>query len=81
MKYALVFAIAVALGGCDNAAETDRTLRAAGFTEIVVTGWAPMACGKDDTWSTGFTAKNPNGRHVSGVVCCGLIFKSCTIRF
>lgn len=28
-----------------------------------------------------FVAKNPQGKPVSGVVCCGLAFKACTVRW
>lgn len=38
-------------------------------------------CGDDDTFSTGFKAKNVNGKVVQGVVCSGLIFKNSTIRW
>lgn len=72
---------ALLLASCGNDEETVRTLRAAGYTQARSTGWEPMSCGKDDTWSTGFVAVNPAGQRVRGVVCCGLVFKGCTIRF
>jgi len=59
---------------CTNDDDTVRTLKIAGYTDISITGWAPMSC-------SGVTALNPLGKPASGVVCCGLVFKSCTIRF
>jgi hypothetical protein len=52
-----------------------------GFTKIETTGWQPFTCSEGDFSSTGFRATNSQGRRVSGVVCCGLIMKNCTIRF
>lgn len=69
------------LTSCGNDSDTIRTLRSAGYTDIRSTGWEPFSCGQDDTWSTGFSAVNPVGKRVTGVVCCGLVFKGCTIRF
>jgi hypothetical protein len=57
-----------------------NTLEAQGFTDIQVGGYQWGACGRDDYYSTKFTAANPQGRRVSGVVCCGN-YKGCTIRF
>lgn len=31
-------------------------------------------------FQTGFVAKNPAGKRVEGVVCCGVL-KACTVRF
>jgi hypothetical protein len=69
------------LPACANESDSRDALQKAGFTQIEITGWEPFSCGKDDSWSTGFRATNPQGQKVDGVVCCGLVFKSCTIRF
>ena len=29
---------------------------------VTITGWNPLACGKDDTYTTGFIAINPQGK-------------------
>lgn len=58
-----------------------ETLRKSGYTDIELTGWSPFKCDEKDTFSSGFRAKNSNGSTVEGVVCCGLIFKGCTVRF
>lgn len=47
----------------------ENTLRSMGYTNIQTNGYSMFGCGKDDTFSTKFTAQNPiNGKHVSGVV-------------
>lgn len=69
------------LVSCSDEDASRRTLKAAGFTDIQITGWEPWGCGEDDTFTTGFRAKNPKGAPVSGVVCCGMMGKGCTIRF
>lgn len=82
----IVFILLLTLVGlttpsCTDEDATKTALRKAGFTDVAVTGWKIFSCGEDDTYSTGFEAKNPNGDVVTGVVCCGLIVKACTIRF
>lgn len=64
---------------CSTSEPSRRTLSDAGYTEISITGWSPFSCG-DDFFSTGFKATNILGKRVGGVVCCGLVLKSCTIR-
>ena len=78
---AVSLAALVAAVACTDESAAVRTLKAQGFTDVHVTGWSPLSCGKDDTTSTGFTAKNVRGETVEGVVCCGLVFKNCTVRF
>ena len=58
-----------------------NALYSAGYTDVALTGYAYFGCGKDDTFATGFRAKNPQGNRVEGVVCCGFVGKGCTIRF
>ena len=65
---------------CTDEANTERTLKAHGFTQIRTTGYEPFACSEDDTFKTGFSAKNPAGDYVQGTVCCGWM-KNCTVRF
>lgn len=79
MKRYLLLILATA--SCMAPDRTRATLRKAGFEDVRVTGYEPLACGKDDWYSTGFSGKNSKGQHVSGVVCCGLLTKQCTIRF
>jgi hypothetical protein len=69
------------LSSCTNEPDTVKTLQSVGFTDIKTTGYEFFACSQDDVYHTGFIAKNSRGEIVSGVVCCGLLFKGCTIRF
>ena len=73
--------LALFLISCSAPDMSRETLRKAGFTDIEITGWELWSCGKDDTWSTGFKAKNPQGLVVEGTVCCGMVVKDCTVRF
>ncbi len=66
---------------CTDESGARKALNAQGFSDIEITGWDALSCGKDDTSSTGFRAKNVKGERVEGVVCCGLLFKNCTVRF
>lgn len=66
---------------CTDESATIRTLHAAGFSEISTTGYSFFQCGDDDTFHTGFHAKNPRGEWVDGTVCCGMMTKGCTVRF
>lgn len=79
-KIAKIAFAAVLLSACTAEADTVRTLKASGYSNISTTGFEMFACGEHDNFSTGFTATNPAGQRVSGVVCCGLL-KSCTVRF
>jgi len=70
----------LALWGCAAEEASARALRAHGFTHIELDGYAWTGCSDSDIYSTSFTATNPQGEVVSGVVCCGLV-KDCTVRF
>lgn len=81
MNWCVPLVLAVALSGCFSSPdEARRVLRQEGYTEVEVTGLAPLSCGHGDKMRTGFKAKNIAGNHVEGVVCCGLVFKACTVR-
>lgn len=80
MKDMQLVVLALLLGACTNEHDSRHALEAQGFTEIELTGYVWAACGEDDVFSTGFTAVNPAGRPVDGVVCCGAL-KSCTVRW
>ena len=66
---------------CTDEPLAGRTLRQAGFKPVYFTGYNAFACGESDYYATGFVAENARGDIVSGTVCCGLIFKGCTIRW
>lgn len=67
------------LSSCTDAAASTRALTDEGYTEVEITGYDYFGCSKDDTFHTGFRAKNVKGVVVTGVVCCGIL-KSCTVR-
>lgn len=79
-KIIMAFAF-IALSGCTDAPEAQRTLKGMGFTDIETTGYRFIGCSHDgDAWKTGFVATGPTGSRVSGVVCSGA-FKGATVRF
>ena len=65
---------------CTDESGSREALQKAGFTDIEMDGHSWMGCSEEDTFSTSFRAKNPQGFPVEGAVCCGW-FKKCTIRF
>lgn len=71
---------AALVAGCTNPSAAKHALSKAGYTEIQTGDYDWFACGSSDFYSTKFTAKNPIGQSVNGVVCTGL-FKRSTIRF
>ncbi|CUK21996.1 hypothetical protein [Achromobacter xylosoxidans] len=79
MKRILIVAVAL-LAGCTNADDATRALKAAGYTEIKITGYRWFGCSKDDSVHTGFEAVGRDGAKVSGVVCGEIFFKGNTIR-
>ncbi len=78
----VVFGILVVLMfGCTDKDGARSILQSQGYTDVQITGYEFTSCGKDDSLHTGFSAKSPAGIQVTGAVCCGLLFKNCTIRF
>ncbi len=80
MKRIWLLAILLALSACDDPATAKRAAEDMGLTNVETRGWAMFGCGKDDDFCTKFTATNPNGRRVSGVVGSGWL-KGATVRF
>ena len=81
-KFFVIALAALSLSACTDAPNANRVLQDAGYTDIQITGYQFSGCGKEDNYHTGFTAKGPTGRKVSGVVCSGygVFGKSNTIR-
>jgi hypothetical protein len=77
----LLIICAIMLAACTEPNTARRVLDSAGYTDIHFTGYSWFACSSDDTYHTGFTAKGPTGKAVSGTVCTGVLFKNSTIRF
>jgi|10_taG_2_1085330.scaffolds.fasta_scaffold02292_2 hypothetical protein len=57
-----------------------KQLEQQGYTNVENTGWAAFCCSDEDTFSTGFKAKDKQGRTVKGCFCGGVL-KGVTIRF
>lgn len=56
-----------------------ETASSYGMTSVQPDGYAFFQCAKSEAIGVSFTATNPNGKPVHGVVCCGLL--TCGIRF
>lgn len=78
---AMCFAMCLMAGCMSSDSDATQTLRNSGYSNIKTTGLNPLSCSEDDFTRTGFVATNPSGQRVAGTVCCGMIFKGCTIRF
>lgn len=61
----------------------ERILIQQGYTNIRMTGAPFFGCSEDDSMlaSSNFRATAPTGDDVEGTVCCGLMFKGCTVRW
>ena len=73
-------ALTPALVGCTDVDGARHALEAQGFTNIEIGGYAAFACANSDDYATQFTATNPHGKRVSGVVCSGFL-KGATVRW
>jgi hypothetical protein len=66
MRYRFLFTVfmivtAMVAIGCTDDNATISTLNKSGYTDIEITGYSFWECGQDDTFHTGFRAKNPKG--------------------
>jgi hypothetical protein len=77
----LLFGVLPSAIGCTDEDSTRRILTSQGYTDIKIEGYSFTGCSKDDGVRTEFTARSPIGTYVQGVVCCGLLFKNCTVRW
>lgn len=80
MKKLLAVLSVSLLAACSSHNDAKRALTAAGYTEIQTHGHSFFGCSKEDTFATKFTAKNPKGEKIEGVVCSSWL-KGATIRF
>ena len=87
----IVFVVAIMVGSYDISQtiptrQNDRQLRALedeGYTNIQILDTVPfMKCSDSDSLLTSrdFEADNVVGRRINGEVCCGAMFKGCTVR-
>lgn len=58
-----------------------KTLSDNGYSEIEITGYRFFMKSKDDWYCTGFRAKSPANKEVTGAVTRGFFSKGSTIRF
>lgn len=79
---AAVLGLSALFAGCFTGDdEARRAAEAAGMSDVRLDGTAWFACNSDqDKTGLRFTATNPRGQRVSGVVCCGIL-KGCTVRW
>ena len=78
----LAAGVAFFVRGCEGDVDHARgVVESSGYTNVIVGGPSRWSCSDSDTVSNTFTAVSANGKKVSGIVCCGLIFKNCTVRF
>lgn len=77
-KLSLLFVILAA--GCTDPESATKVLSDNGYTNIKTGGYGWVACGRDDVYSTEFSATSPSGKTVKGTVCHGF-WKGSTIRF
>lgn len=70
-----------ALTACTPSHETaQRVLEDAGYTHVKLDGYSLWGCAKDDSTNMRFRAHGATGRQVSGILCCGMWLKGCTVR-
>lgn len=87
--FALSALIVISLATCGAWVDDADGLRAAKSSGIVdprITGktvaLASFAgCAKEDGVAFDVTGKNASGERVEAVVCCGVWFKACTVRY
>lgn len=83
LRKLLIASLVYALCACADPDAARRALEAQGFTDIHIDGPAYYGCSENDTFATAFTATNPRGARVSGVVCSsfGPFAKNATVRW
>lgn len=80
MRHSIIIILfALLLTGCTRREKATRILEDQGYTEIEITGWRPFMASKNENFSTGFRAKSPSGKIVTGAVTERL-FGGSTIR-
>jgi hypothetical protein len=70
----------ILLTACSGASTSRVLLEEQGYSNVEIQGYNVFACSEDDFYRYNFTATNPNGKPVKGVVCSAPL-KGSTIRF
>lgn len=74
--------VGLLLSGCvTGEKETAQTAYKAGFTDVSVGDLSFLSCVENDKTGRSFVGTNVQGVRVQGVVCCGVAFKNCAVRY
>lgn len=82
-KVFLMLLLVVTLVSCTSTNDFNKgkaILEQQGYTYVEDTGFSTFCCGQDDSFSTGFKAKDKEGNIVKGCFCSSVL-KGITIRF
>lgn len=82
-KTLLLGLLIIGLSSCTSSNDFEKgkkQLQQQGYTNIVETGYNMFCCSDEDSFSTGFKAKDKDGNKVEGCFCSGLL-KGVTVRF
>ena len=80
MKKAIAILLLLGLAACTDPRAAQKALDDMGFSDVQAGGYDFFTCGDDYTFHTKFTAKNPKGKTVTGVVCSGWL-KGSSVKF
>lgn len=84
VRCAVGVVVLLILAGCTREEHARNVLEGQGLTEVKITGYRVFGCdsgkGNDDAFHTGFEAKGPTGKKLTGVVCEGFL-KGATVRY
>lgn len=80
MRTPIMIAAALALAACSDSRSATDAVDNMCFSDIETTGYRVFGCGDDYSFHTGFRAKNPKGKVVTGVVCSGWL-KGSSVKF
>lgn len=75
----VLIGLALLVSGCYSHSDAVKALESADHIDIKTHGYSFLGCHGDD-FSTKFTAKNKDGKNVSGSVCSGW-FRGGVIRY
>ena len=82
MKLPLIFAT-LGLAACAQQSDAVSAVNLLGWSDVVVDDRSDVlsfGCGDDDTTKFDVHGKDAAGRPAKASVCCGALFKGCTVR-
>lgn len=80
MRAVIILIASAVMMGCSDPRAASDAVDNMGFSDIETTGYRVFGCGDDYSFHTGFRAKNPKGKVVTGVVCSGWL-KGSSVKF